>query len=147
MWFYCSREKKKKKKKLKTQTPDSVQSKRVLSVCLDPLNPRLRFTSCVFVPLFFFHAFWSNAVTVHWTVIANVDFSAVNSTSVYCLWTHKFHFSVTFSLKMGPTTLFTHLKIILLQCFQFSVFSFSKISSIQIDPKCTYAKLLHGEFH
>ena len=26
---------------------------------------------------------------------------------------------------MGPTTLFTHLKIILLQCFQFSVFSFS----------------------
>ena len=28
-------------------------------------------------------------------------------------------------LKMGPTVLFTHLKIILLQCFQFSVFSFS----------------------
>ena len=27
--------------------------------------------------------------------------------------------------------LFTHLKIILLQCFRFSVFSFSKISSIQ----------------
>ena len=35
---------------------------------------------------------------------------------------------------MGPTTLFTHLKIILLQCFQFSVFSFSKISPIQTDP-------------
>ena len=32
---------------------------------------------------------------------------------------------------MGLTVLFTHLKIILLQCFQFSVFSFSKISSIQ----------------
>ena len=29
--------------------------------------------------------------------------------------------------------LFTHLKIILLQCFQFSV-----ISGIQIDPKCYY---------
>ena len=28
-------------------------------------------------------------------------------------------------LKMGSTVLFTHLKIILLQCFQFSVFSFS----------------------
>ena len=41
---------------------------------------------------------------------------------VYCLWTHKFHFSVTFLLQMGPTVLFTHLKIILLQCF--SVFSF-----------------------
>ena len=30
---------------------------------------------------------------------------------------HKHHFSVTFSLKMGSTTLFTHLEIILLQCF------------------------------
>ena len=47
---------------------------------------------------------------------------------------HKLHFSATFSLKMGPTVLFTHLKIILLQCFQFSVFSFSKISSIQTHP-------------
>ena len=36
--------------------------------------------------------------------------------------THKFYFSATFSLKMSPTVLFTHLKIILLQCF--SVFSF-----------------------
>ena len=42
---------------------------------------------------------------------------------MYCLRTHKFHFSVTFSLKMGPTVLFTHLKIILLQYF--SIFSFS----------------------
>ena len=39
----------------------------ILSVRLDPLNLRLRFTSYVFVPFFFFffHAFWSNAVTVH----------------------------------------------------------------------------------
>ena len=51
----------------------------------------------------------------------------VNSASVHRLWTHKFHFLATFSLKMGFTELFTHLKIILLQCFQFSVFSFSKI--------------------
>ena len=35
-------------------------------------------------------------------------------------------------LKMGTTALFTHLKIILLQCFQFSVFS--KISCIRMDP-------------
>ena len=50
----------------------------------------------------------------------------------FLLWTvhkstvhgsHKIHFSTTFSLKMGPTILFTYLKIILLQCF--SVFSFS----------------------
>ena len=31
--------------------------------------------------------------------------------------------------------LFTHLKIILLQCFQFSIFNFNKISSVQTDPK------------
>ena len=54
----------------------------------------------------------------------------VNSAFVHCSWTHKFHFSTTFSLKIGPTALFTYLKNILLQCFQFSVFSFSKISSI-----------------
>ena len=38
---------------------------------------------------------------------------------------------------MDPTVLFTHLKIILLKCFQFSVFSFqfsATISSIQTDP-------------
>ena len=29
---------------------------------------------------------------------------------------------------MGPTILFTHLKIILLQCFQFSVFSNNKLN-------------------
>ena len=34
--------------------------------------------------------------------------------------THKLHFSATFSLKMGLMILFTHLKIILLQYFQFS---------------------------
>ena len=37
---------------------------------------------------------------------------------MYCSGTHKFHFLATFSLKMGPTVLFTHLKIILLQWFQ-----------------------------
>ena len=35
---------------------------------------------------------------------------------------------------MDPTVLFIYLKIILLQCFQFLVFNFSKISSIQTDP-------------
>ena len=61
--------------------------------------------------------------------------SFVNSALVHCSWSHKLHFLSTFSLKMGLTVLFTHLKIILLQCFQFSVFSFSKISSIQTDPE------------
>ena len=39
-------------------------------------------------------------------------------------------FSAKTTLKLGPTTLFTHLKIILLQYFQFSA-----ISGIQTDPK------------
>ena len=52
--------------------------------------------------------------------------------------THKLYFSTTFSLKMRPLVLFTHLKIILLQCFQFLVFNFSKISSIQTDPQCQW---------
>ena len=36
------------------------------------------------------------------------------------------------TLKLGFTVLFTHLKIILLQCFQFSIFN--KISGIQTNP-------------
>ena len=42
---------------------------------------------------------------------------------MHYLRTHKFHFLATFSLKMGPMVLSTHLKIILLQYF--SIFSFS----------------------
>ena len=48
---------------------------------------------------------------------------------------HKLHFSATFSLKMGPTVLFIHLKIISLQCFQFQFSVSAKINSIQTDPK------------
>ena len=48
---------------------------------------------------------------------------------------HKFHFSVNFSLKIGLTVLFTHLKIISLQCFQFQFSISAKISSIQTEPK------------
>ena len=44
--------------------------------------------------------------------------------------TCKYGFQQIFSLKLAPTTLLTHLKIILLQYFQFSV-----ISSIQTNPK------------
>ena len=46
-------------------------------------------------------------------------------------WTvHKFHFSATFLLKMGLMILFTHLKIILLQYFQFQFSISATISSI-----------------
>ena len=40
-----------------------------------------------------------------------------------------------FSLKMGLTVLFTHLKIILLQCFSVFNFQFSAFNCIQTDPK------------
>ena len=36
--------------------------------------------------------------------------------------THNHFIQKKIYIKMGPTVLFTHLKIILLQCFQFSVF-------------------------
>ena len=66
---------------------------------------------------------------------AFVDFFTVNNVSVHCLQIHKFHFSAIFSLKMGLTALFIHLKIILLQCFQFQFLVSAKISSIQTYPK------------
>ena len=82
----------------------------------------LRFTSASAFSFFFFFFFFQLHI---------VDFSAINSDLCTVHESHKLHFLSTFSLKMGPTVLFTHLKFILLQCFQFSVFSFSKISSIQ----------------
>ena len=69
-----------------------------------------------------------------WTIAANVDFFTVNSAPVHCSWTRKFYFSATFSLKIGPTVLFTHLKNILLQYFQFQFSILAKISSIQTYP-------------
>ena len=112
----------------------------------------LRFCSSFFFFFFLFYFFFSRVLekrgycsyTVHWTVTTNVDFSAVNSASVYCLCSHKFHFSTIFSLKIGLTVLFTHLKIILLQYFQFSVFNFSKISGSQI--KSNFKKSLKNNY-
>ena len=95
-------------------------SVKTLSGCLDS-------ATCVYV------LFKTRFSSFFFLVAALVDFLSVNSAFVHCSWTHKFHFLTTFSLKMGPTILFTHLKIILLQCFQFLIFSFSKINSIQTD--------------
>ena len=102
------------------------------SVCLDSTEATLCFKA-TFSYIFFFTRFgvmrllFINSNRKYWLFI-------VNSVYVHCSRIHKLHFSATFSLKMGPTVLFTHLKIILLQCFQFSIFSFSKISYIQTDP-------------
>ena len=43
--------------------------------------------------------------------------------SVHCSWDLQVPFSFKTTLKLGPMALFTHLKIILLQCFQFLVFN------------------------
>ena len=85
------------------------------------LYPTLR---CVSVFFFFFtrfHLEYCGYCSLNSN--RNCWLSDVNSAHMYCSRTHKLHFLSTFSLKMGPTILFTYLKIILLQCF--SVFSFS----------------------
>ena len=81
-------------------------------------NARLRFS-------FFFYSrvlgpFFFSAHSLLWLLFMN------SSRKVWLFphFQHKFHFSAIFSLKMGPTVLFTHLKIILLQYFSVSVFSF-----------------------
>ena len=48
--------------------------------------------------------------------------------SVYCLRDSQVPSFINFSLKLSLTVLFIHLKIILLQCFKFSI-----INGIQID--------------
>ena len=47
---------------------------------------------------------------------------------VHYSWDSQVQISANFSLKLGPTILFTHLKILLLQYFQFSI-----INVIQTD--------------
>ena len=81
------------------------------------ISVRLRSAFCisqmhVLVAFFFFFlTFWAKMF----------DFSLHD---MHCSRIHKFYFSVTFSLKMDLTVLFIYLKIILLQSFQFLVFSF-----------------------
>ena len=69
--------------------------------------------------LLFMHSVCMNSSRKVWIFLF---FLANQCTPCNCSWTHKFHFSATFSLKIGLTVLFTHLKIILLQYF--SVYSF-----------------------
>ena len=96
---------------------------------------------------FFFHAFsafWDN---YHYSRIVAALFTHCSSI-IHALWqyysrivhgTHS-HFIQKKILKMSPTILFTLLKIILLQCFQFSVST--KISCIQTDLEYLNIKCL-----
>ena len=85
--------------------------------CVSCVSSLLRFP--FFFSFFFFSRVFSHLRLLFmygtWTVAATFDQFSVNSTYVYCSRTHKFYFLSIFSLKMGPTALFTHLKIILLQ--------------------------------
>ena len=96
-----------------------------VTVCFE-LKPTSTFFSTFSSFFFFFFFFFSSPQLL--------TLSNVNSAYVYCLRSHKLHFLTTFLLKMGPTTLFTHLKIISLQCFQFQFSVSAKISSIQTHP-------------
>jgi len=90
---------------------------------LDSAYSRMRFMFAHFLISFF--------------LAAVVNFSLVYNAHQWIPCTvheiHKLHFLTTFSLKIGLTIQFTYLKIILLQCFQFSIFN--KLSYIQTEPK------------
>ena len=81
------------------------------------------FSSFLFFFLFFFHAFQGGRRQ-------NLLFMRQMSPFTHCSGTvYALFMGLTATLfkkilKMGPTVLFTHLKIILLRCFQFLVFNF-----------------------
>ena len=93
----------------------------ILSMRLD----RVYDSTFAFAFSFFFFFFFDACVS------EDIEYRSVGP--VYCSWDPQVLYLRKKKLKMGPTTLFAHLKIILLQCFQFSIFS--KISCIQTDPK------------
>ena len=83
------------------------------------LDSASAFFNSRFLLFFFFFAricwLWETIFTVMNSVYT------VHTLYIHCLRIKKI-------LKMDPTILFTHLKIILLQCFQFSVFSNNKFN-------------------
>ena len=95
---------------------------KVLVLVWIALKLRCVYECCVFFFFFFFffcfHAFLEECGYCSMNSSRKCWLFSMNSASVHCLRTHKFHFLSIFSLKMGPTALFTHLKIILLQWFQ-----------------------------
>ena len=64
---------------------------------------------CLVFSFFFFFWFQPHYLTK----------STMNSARMYDSYVPQIPLFSQFSLKMGPTVLFTHLKIISLQCFQF----------------------------
>ena len=97
---------------------------------LNPTNPKcgFGFGVCIFISAFsfFFFSFFFSFTRFRETKFTVHNCSSTVHGTIATLFRKKM-------LKMGLTALFTHLKIILLQYFQFSVLV--KISSIQTDPK------------
>ena len=108
-------------------------------VCIWVRLMRLQFSVLLF---FFFARVWETNTATVYALFMNSNRKSLTfftfQHKFYCLWTHKFHFSITFSLKISSTVLFTHLKIILLQYFSIFSFNFqfsvSIFSCIQTDP-------------
>ena len=91
----------------------------ILGACLDSKSA----FPVAFCSPFFFFFFFSRVLEYcsYCSINSNHKcwLSTVNSIYMHCLRTHKFYFLSIFSLKIDPILLFTHLKIILLQYFQF----------------------------
>ena len=91
-------------------------------VCLDPrFESTFAFCVLYFCVFFFFTRFGRMRLLFMYCLMnsnCKCWLFCSKQCIMYCLWIHKFHFLATFSLKMGPTVLFTYLKIILLQWFQ-----------------------------
>ena len=108
--------------------------KLVIKPDLDIAFSCLRFQAARFFSLFFF--FFFKPVVDFFPRMAHTSESLARLVCTFYR-TNKLHFSATFSLKMGLTSLITHLKIILLfkkKNYFTTVFSvFSKISCVQTD--------------
>ena len=92
-----------------------------LSMCLDPHH-----VYCVCVFCFFFFSFLFFFFFFYAFCFRQGTMITIPVLYQYCLHTVAILFMYLKILKIGPMVLFIHLKIILLQYFQFSVFSFNK---------------------
>ena len=111
---------------LENHIEDHATSKQVLCECLVSAETNVHVFILRFCSFFFFFLFLS-------PLTVNLLYRDKNHCSFTIAALFKYCSSTVHALKIlkiGPMILFTHLKIILLQCFQFSV----TISSIQMDP-------------
>ena len=111
-------------KKKENVDAESAVSKQVLGCGLDLCLLRPCLLQCTFQVFFVLIITYFGVMRLlfmYCSLNTNVDFLIVNSAFMHCLRTHKFYFLTIFLLKMGLMVLFIHLKIILLQYFQFSI--------------------------